>query len=92
MARKAARRKPKRDQILSLTPNEAVAVLAGPFKAGAPVQKPKCDPRKASVYLPEAIVTEIHAEAKRQDRTFSWLVQRAWKKAREEIRKTPAPG
>ena len=86
------RRKTKKDPILSLTPGEAVAVLAGPFKAEPPVQKPKCDPRKASVYLPEPMLVEIHAEAKRQDRSFSWLVQKAWKRARAEIMKMAASG
>lgn len=93
MARKAAgRRKGTTDPIAALTPSEAVAVLAGPFKVEAPVSKPGYDPRKVSMYLPDALAAEIRAEAKRQDRKISWLLQKAWKMAREEIRKMPAPG
>lgn len=45
------------------------------------------DRRKMSVYLPEAIRAEVDAEAKRLDRSFSWILQKAWKVGREEIRK-----
>ena len=33
---------------------------------------------------------EIKAEAVRLERSLSWVVQRAWRRAREEIKKTPA--
>ena len=33
----------------------------------------------------DALLDEIQKEAIRQDRTVSWIVQRAWKIARDEI-------
>jgi len=50
---------------------------------------PESDRRKVSVYLPEAIRAEVEVEAKRQDRSFSWILQKAWKMSREELRKLP---
>lgn len=50
----------------------------------------KSDKRKQSVYFPVDMLEEIQAEALRQDRTVSWIVQRAWKVAREEIMKYPS--
>lgn len=47
----------------------------------------KTDKRKQSLYFPEATLQEIKAEAARLDRSLSWVVQRAWKVAREEIKK-----
>lgn len=52
----------------------------------------KSDPRKVSVYLPEAMRDEILAEGQRQDRSISWLLQKAWRRAREEIQKMPGDG
>lgn len=49
----------------------------------------RTDKRKQSVYIPEAMLSEIQREAERQDRSLSWLIQRAWKIARGEIEKTP---
>ncbi len=51
---------------------------------------PKSDKRKQSVYFPVDMLDEIQREALRQDRTVSWIVQRAWKIAREEILKYPS--
>lgn len=45
----------------------------------------KSDKRKQSVYFPVDMLEEIQKEALRQDRTVSWIVQRAWKIARDEI-------
>ena len=50
----------------------------------------KSDKRKQSVYFPVDMLNEIQAEALRQDRTVSWIVQRAWKIAREDIMKYPS--
>lgn len=47
------------------------------------------DSRKQSLYLPEALLREIQAEAQRQDRSPSWIVQRAWILAREQVRAMP---
>jgi uncharacterized small protein (TIGR04563 family) len=48
------------------------------------------DKRKQSLYFPEIILQEIKDEAARLDRSLSWVVQRAWKLARTEIRKIPS--
>jgi uncharacterized small protein (TIGR04563 family) len=48
--------------------------------------------RKQSLYFPEEVVEEIAAEARRQDRSMSWIVQQAWKVARERIRSIPSFG
>jgi uncharacterized small protein (TIGR04563 family) len=50
----------------------------------------KSDKRKQSLYFPEEMLQEISREANRQDRSLSWIVQKAWKIAREEISKYPA--
>lgn len=50
----------------------------------------KDDKRKQSLYFPEHMLEEIQAEATRQDRSLSWIVQQAWKVAREEIKKFPS--
>ena len=48
------------------------------------------DKRKQSLYFPEDMLKEIQEEATRQDRSLSWLVQKAWKIARNEIKKYPS--
>ena len=48
------------------------------------------DKRKQSLYFPEAMLQEIKDEAARLDRSLSWIVQRAWKMARAEIKKIPS--
>ena len=48
------------------------------------------DKRKQSLYFPEAMLKEISAEATRQDRSLSWIVQKAWKISRKEIMKYPS--
>jgi uncharacterized small protein (TIGR04563 family) len=52
--------------------------------------KGSSDKRKQSLYFPEAMLQEIKDEAARLDRSLSWVVQRAWKMARLEIRKIPS--
>jgi len=44
------------------------------------------DKRKQSLYFPEEMLKEISDEATRQDRSLSWIVQKAWKVARKDIR------
>ena len=51
---------------------------------------PNQDKRKQSLYFPEGMLNEMSAEAKRQDRSMSWLAQRAWEIAREQIMKFPS--
>jgi uncharacterized small protein (TIGR04563 family) len=48
------------------------------------------DKRKQSLYFPEAMLKEISAEATRQDRSLSWIVQKAWKAARKEFKNIPS--
>jgi uncharacterized small protein (TIGR04563 family) len=53
-------------------------------------EAPKTDKRKQSLYFPESMLQEIKEEAARLDRSLSWVVQRAWKLARVEIKKLPS--
>jgi uncharacterized small protein (TIGR04563 family) len=48
------------------------------------------DKRKQSLYFPEDMLREIQEEANRQDRSLSWIVQQAWKIARNEIMRFPS--
>jgi uncharacterized small protein (TIGR04563 family) len=48
------------------------------------------DKRKQSLYFPEEMLKEIGDEATRQDRSLSWIVQKAWKTARKDIMKIPS--
>ena len=50
----------------------------------------KSDKRKQSLYFPESMLQEIKEEANRLDRSLSWVVQRAWKLARVDIKKLPS--
>lgn len=47
----------------------------------------RSDKRKQSLYFPKDMLEEVAAEARRLDRSLSWMVQRAWKLARPEIAK-----
>jgi uncharacterized small protein (TIGR04563 family) len=52
--------------------------------------KDESDPAKftkRSLYFPGGMLDEIRVEAKRLDRGVSWVVQRAWRLARDEIRR-----
>jgi uncharacterized small protein (TIGR04563 family) len=60
-----------------------VVFLTGGSMAGS-------DKRKQSLYFPEEMLKEIQEEATRQDRSLSWIVQKAWKIARKEIVKYPS--
>lgn len=48
------------------------------------------DKRKQSLYFPDKMLREIQAEAVRQDRSLSWIVQQAWKIAQPTIARYPA--
>jgi uncharacterized small protein (TIGR04563 family) len=54
------------------------------------INQPRSDKRKQSLYFPETMLAEIKDEAARLDRSLSWVVQRAWKLARNDIRKIPS--
>lgn len=49
----------------------------------------KSDKRKQSLYFPETMLEEIQKEAQRLQRSMSWVVQRAWKHARKDIKGIP---
>ncbi len=46
--------------------------------------------RRQNLYFPADMLAELQAEAHRQDRSISWLMQQAWKIARSELRKIPS--
>jgi uncharacterized small protein (TIGR04563 family) len=50
----------------------------------------KTDKRKQSLYFPESMLDEIKVEAGRLNRSLSWVVQRAWKVARQDVKKLPS--
>lgn len=47
------------------------------------------DDRKQSIYFTLDMFEEIRSEAERQERSVSWMIQRAWKISKAEIRKIP---
>jgi uncharacterized small protein (TIGR04563 family) len=47
------------------------------------------DKRKQSLYFPEEMLEEVQAEATRQDRSLSWIVQKAWQAARPQLARMP---
>jgi uncharacterized small protein (TIGR04563 family) len=48
------------------------------------------DKKKQSLYFPEEMLKEIGNEAARQDRSLSWIVQKAWKAARKDVMSIPS--
>ncbi len=64
-----------------------VAMVDSERRTGLDVSK--SDKRKQSLYFPEAMLDEIQKEAQRLQRSMSWVVQRAWKHARREIKSLP---
>ena len=45
------------------------------------------DERKLSVYLPRPILDELNVIAAQLDRSKSWVLQKAWELARQDMRK-----
>ena len=45
--------------------------------------------KKVTLYFNAGMLAETQKEALRQDRSVSWIIQAAWKLAREEVRQTP---
>ncbi len=45
--------------------------------------------KKVTLYLSEELVKQTKAEAERQDRSLSWMLQMAWVMSQEEIAKFP---
>jgi uncharacterized small protein (TIGR04563 family) len=48
--------------------------------------------RKVTLYFNAAMLAETQKEAIRQDRSVSWIIQAAWRIARDEVRRIPASG
>jgi uncharacterized small protein (TIGR04563 family) len=67
---------------LQFRPRQAFSERGGPMGGS--------DKRKQSLYFPEEMLKEIQEEATRQDRSLSWIVQKAWKISRKEIMKYPS--
>lgn len=44
---------------------------------------------KMSLFVTDSLRAEMEAEARRQDRSLSWLIRRAWRLARDDIRRGP---
>ena len=49
------------------------------------------DERKLSVYLPRPILDELNVIAAQLDRSKSWVLQKAWELARQDMRKFQGP-
>jgi uncharacterized small protein (TIGR04563 family) len=48
--------------------------------------------RKVTLYFNSAMLAETQKEAIRQDRSGSWIIQAAWRIARDEVKRMPASG
>jgi len=45
--------------------------------------------QKLTLYFPQDLLEEARLEAQRQERTVSWILQKAWQIARDDIRDLP---
>jgi uncharacterized small protein (TIGR04563 family) len=45
--------------------------------------------KKVTLYFNAGVLGETQHEAIRQDRSISWIIQAAWRVAREEVRRLP---
>jgi uncharacterized small protein (TIGR04563 family) len=73
----------------SVTPRHDAPPSAQNAGSNADAPTSHSDKRKQSLYFPESMLEEINGEAARLERSLSWVVQRAWKVARAEIRELP---
>jgi uncharacterized small protein (TIGR04563 family) len=48
--------------------------------------------KKVTLYFNATVLGETQHEAIRQDRSISWIIQAAWRIAREEVRRLPGYG
>jgi uncharacterized small protein (TIGR04563 family) len=46
--------------------------------------------KKVTLYFNAAMLAETQKEALRQDRSISWIIQAAWRLAREEVKRMPS--
>lgn len=45
--------------------------------------------KKLTLYFPEELIEETKAEAIRQDRSVSWILQMAWMMSRDRLKDLP---
>jgi uncharacterized small protein (TIGR04563 family) len=48
--------------------------------------------KKVTLYFSSGMLDETQREAIRQDRSISWIIQAAWRIAREEVQRQPGYG
>jgi uncharacterized small protein (TIGR04563 family) len=48
--------------------------------------------KKVTLYFNATVLGETQHEAIRQDRSISWIIQAAWRIARDEVRRLPGYG
>jgi uncharacterized small protein (TIGR04563 family) len=48
--------------------------------------------KKVTLYFSSGMLVETQREAIRQDRSISWIIQAAWRTARDEMRRLPGYG
>ena len=48
--------------------------------------------KKVTLYFSSGMLDETQREAIRQDRSISWIIQAAWRIAREEVQRLPVYG
>jgi uncharacterized small protein (TIGR04563 family) len=51
------------------------------------VSSPK---KKVTLYFNAEVLDETQGEAIRQDRSISWIIQAAWRLARDDVRRAPS--
>lgn len=59
--------------------------MSGDSRGGSATTK-----RKVTLYFNSVMLAETQHEAIRQDRSISWIIQAAWRRAREEVKKLPS--
>ncbi len=57
-----------------------------------PTEQNVSQKRKVTLYFNSAMLAETQKEAIRQDRSVSWIIQAAWRIARDDVRRMPASG
>ncbi|MFH1438461.1 MAG: TIGR04563 family protein [Pseudomonadota bacterium] len=63
----------------------AAAGAAGAMRGGALTSQGE----RQSIYFPKDMAEEIKAEALRQDRSISWIIQKAWRISRQKMKQLP---
>ena len=46
--------------------------------------------RRQNLYFPSEMLSDLQNEARRQDRSISWIIQQAWRIARRELQRIPS--